>query len=281
MWLLALTLVAMGLADEGPTMQNLRQSVPAGTKLYSEDDIHIVFSTDCTMYQTWQAAVFVHSALKAGQRGRITRIASGCDKNTTDFAALRRSIHPNYHVHVTPAFDLDSGSTYFPFYNKPFGFNHWLQNAQPPISESVIVLVDPDMIVLKPFSPNGRSGVGTDVAEFPMGSPNFGVPNSDGLPSDVVVEGRPVTQFYGVGSGWVDYKREEICGADSPALLVDHDEAVNHFSAGPPYMLHVNDAKKQAAKWAELVVKVRKVQGAIIGDIMAEVRLHSHSLPTR
>ena len=45
-----------------------------------KDDIHIVFSTDCSPYQDWQTLVLFHSATVVGQKGSITRIASGCDE---------------------------------------------------------------------------------------------------------------------------------------------------------------------------------------------------------
>jgi len=46
---------------------------------YTEDDIHIVFSTGCNLFQHWQAEVVLYSHLKVGQRGKITRVVSGCD----------------------------------------------------------------------------------------------------------------------------------------------------------------------------------------------------------
>jgi len=38
------------------------------------DDIHVVFSTGCNYFQHWQAEVLLHSHLKVGQRGQITRV---------------------------------------------------------------------------------------------------------------------------------------------------------------------------------------------------------------
>ena len=46
---------------------------------YTPDDIHIVFSTGCNLFQHWQAEVVLHSHMKVGQRGKITRVVSGCD----------------------------------------------------------------------------------------------------------------------------------------------------------------------------------------------------------
>lgn len=40
------------------------------------------------------------------------------------------------------------------FYNKPNGMAHFLKNADPPVSEAVVALIDPDMILMSPLSPN-------------------------------------------------------------------------------------------------------------------------------
>ena len=42
-----------------------------------EDDLHVVFSTDCTNYQAWQAVVLFHSAILSGHTGPITQLV-GC-----------------------------------------------------------------------------------------------------------------------------------------------------------------------------------------------------------
>jgi hypothetical protein len=44
-----------------------------------EEDIHVVFSTGCNLFQHWQAEVVLHSHMKVGQKGKITRVVSGCD----------------------------------------------------------------------------------------------------------------------------------------------------------------------------------------------------------
>ena len=41
-----------------------------------EDNLHVVFSTDCTFFQDWQSLVMFYSAVAIGQKGPITRIAS-------------------------------------------------------------------------------------------------------------------------------------------------------------------------------------------------------------
>jgi hypothetical protein len=74
-----------------------------------DGEMHVVFSTDCSEYQDWQTLLNFHSATVVGQKGRITRIASGCDedkkKKLTD---LYKKLYPQYGVHFTPDFKKDA-----------------------------------------------------------------------------------------------------------------------------------------------------------------------------
>ena len=71
-------------------------------------DMHVIFSTDCTTYQDWQTLVLFHSAMTVGQKGPLTRIASGCDEaKKKALSELYRKLYPQYHVHFTPDFKKD------------------------------------------------------------------------------------------------------------------------------------------------------------------------------
>lgn len=73
-----------------------------------KSDIHVIFSTDCTSYQDWQTILLFHSAMVVGQKGPVTRIASGCDdKKKQELTALYKKLFPQYHVHFTPDFKKD------------------------------------------------------------------------------------------------------------------------------------------------------------------------------
>lgn len=45
------------------------------------------------------------------------------------------------------------GCNRFKFYNKPNGIAHFLKHADPPVSEAVIALVDPDMVFMTTLTP--------------------------------------------------------------------------------------------------------------------------------
>jgi hypothetical protein len=68
--------------------------------------------------------------------------------------AQAKTLPHGHRVHFTPDFSFDEASqTRYPYYNKPFGLQHFLKYASPPIAESVIVLTDPDFVMMKPFTP--------------------------------------------------------------------------------------------------------------------------------
>ena len=85
-------------------------SVPLLEESKMKDEIHVIFSTDCSPYQDWQTLVVFHSAKVVGQKGRITRIASGCDTEKQEsLLKFYAHLYPNgvYTAHFTPDFKKD------------------------------------------------------------------------------------------------------------------------------------------------------------------------------
>lgn len=85
-------------------------SIPLHEESKLKDEIHVIFSTDCSPYQDWQTLVVFHSAKVVGQKGRITRIASGCDAEKQEsLSKLYAHLYPNgvYTAHFTPDFKKD------------------------------------------------------------------------------------------------------------------------------------------------------------------------------
>jgi hypothetical protein len=197
-----------------------------------EDNIHIIFSTDCSFFQDWQTLLVFHSAIQVKQHGKITRIASGCnEQKQKDLIQLYAKLFPFYSIHFTPDFKKDSktGKKY-DFYNKPYGIQHWLQYASPVVdSGTIIIILDPDMIFLRPIT----SKIYLNPAN--IYSKRFD-PNIDKIPLKVKAS-NPVAQLYGLGAPWTfdrhrHFNRSFICGEDSPCLKTTRIFGEEHYRYG-------------------------------------------------
>lgn len=212
--------------DRPAAVSPTTQSVAGSSE---EAEFHIAFSTDCTFFQDWQTLLIFHSAVEIKQQGRITRIASGCDDaKKTELAALYKKLYPQYSVHFTPDFKTDGKTKKkYEFYNKPYGVQHWLTHAEPPILSGTIVnIIDPDMILLRPMTAQIRG----DPNNIYMNRFN---PEVETVP-ERVQKGTPVAQLYGLGAPWADdrhrhFNRTEICGVGSPCLQTKVVFGEQHF----------------------------------------------------
>ena len=133
------------------------------------DDIHIVFSTDCSAFQHWQSYLLFYSAYRIKQPGKITRIASGCSDDGKKIEESWHNEHikkmsKDYNIHFTPHFSTvkdEAGNAKgdYKFFNKPMGLLHWLEHGEGmgvdvntgkmKNENTVVALLDPDMILLK------------------------------------------------------------------------------------------------------------------------------------
>lgn len=145
--------------NERKETQKDKINIITSTTKKNENTIHVIFSTDCSFYQDWQTLLIFHSALTVGQKGDITRIASGCVKEKQKkLIKLYKKLYPKYHIHFTPDFKKDKKTEKeYDFYNKPYGIEHWLDNNIQNIPDGVVVaIIDPDMIFLRPLTVNVR-----------------------------------------------------------------------------------------------------------------------------
>jgi hypothetical protein len=151
------------------------------------DGVHVIFSTDCSAFQNWQSIVVYYSAEAVGQPGPVTRIASGCaEEEQRVLREMHRRLSPQFRVHFTPDYSKDpkTGKTYL-FFNKPHGLLHWLTHAK--FNESVVALLDPDMLFLRPIT-----------GHFPPGG-YLTSPDWKQEHWERVVKGKPAGQQYGLG----------------------------------------------------------------------------------
>lgn len=86
----------------GPVVQH-RPTSPVKDIAEIDDSYHIVFSTGCSEFQDWQSIGVYSSAMAVGQKGVITRIASGC-KPEQEKAITHAMSHLPKHcrVHFAP-----------------------------------------------------------------------------------------------------------------------------------------------------------------------------------
>jgi hypothetical protein len=89
-----------------------------------------------------------------------------------------------------------------------------------------IVLIDPDFLFMRRL----------DVSDVSALSP-----------------GKPTAQSYGLGDQWLSFNLSAICGIGSPCTRVASADVYEHFSAGPPYVVHSKDVLPLATEWSRLV----------------------------
>ena len=140
------------------------------------DDVHTVVTTGCSGYQNWQFETLLYSWASVQQPGRFTRIIAGCKSDIERIRANTTAI-PNDDHRILFYFVRDfapekqSGGRPFWYFNKPFGFNQWLFDPNVDIYESVIILIDPDMIILKPLLFHLKSFANNIATELSKTSP--------------------------------------------------------------------------------------------------------------
>jgi hypothetical protein len=262
-----------------------------------EPGYHIIFSTDCSGYQHWQSYLLYFSAMRVGQPGKVTRIASGCKdkereeliewhkKHVTPMSPLNE---PNkYTLHLTPHFSAvkdDSGKVVddYEFFNKPFGLLHWLENYDdsrdkygisystdndpkntPSLKldpDDIVILLDPDMVLLRPIT--------QDFTPTKYYKPKFTSRKQSEV--TMVSHGHPFGQDYGFGSSWAELNLTRITGsATSPALKVSNQDAHMKYAVGPPYVATASDMYKIAQKWAEFVPRTYKEYPYLLAEMYA------------
>lgn len=243
---------ASTLVTAVPTVPLRAKALYQGKEDVSE--LHIVFSMSCTQgKRLLLQTVFQYSAMAVGQRGPITQILSGCTdeereavlKEPTFYYDFRRHFTPAYSPHPEPGVD----DNYTP-YNKPFALRHFLQHADPPVNNEVLVLVDADFVFFKPLEVN----TGRSVAKYYHGK------RDKALVTDAVVDGVAIAQDWVnyMGAGWFSEgnrdKLAHLC-AGKPCMNVSQADGEEYYGGtGPPYIMTVRDMKRMVDDYAHMVV---------------------------
>jgi len=270
-------------------------------KMGDDDDenLHIIFSTECNQYQDWQSLLVFYSAWSVSQKGHITRIVSGCDEAKQEsLKQLYADMYPNNFVHFVPDYrlaeeyklidkvraeDPDAESEYR-FFNKPYSVKHWLENMENPVENgTIIALIDPDMIFLRPLTTRVK---GENVLHMQAYVDN----GLDQEPPERVQQGQPAAQLYGLGSSWTvapkdfvddygntkkgNFNRTDICGPQSPCNFITSEEVDMHYAVGPPYIIEVSDLTRLTDVWLDFLPRVY----AGYPELLAEMFVISHLL---
>jgi len=280
--------------DHSAVIKQLQQpvTVPQQSLLSKEQDeklerdsdgrrYHVVFSTDCSPYQHWQSYLVFYTAMKVGQPGHVTRIASGCDDESAQQMQLwfQRDIQfmsSRFHLQLTPHFSQvknEKGEVIgdYKFFNKPYGTKYWLENSPQiqrqsdgtfleDIKDDIVILIDPDMALLRPITADFTNDAETVITPK----------RREHIVTRVVGPGKPAAQVYGFGSQWAKLDLVKVTGdPNTPAAKVTHEEGSLYYPVGPPYMATVTDMYNIAVNWSKFVPKVYEQYPYLLAEMFA------------
>jgi len=263
--------------------QRITSTIKPGTDDH-EQEYHLIFSTGCSLFQDWQSYVFFFHALKSGQKGRVTRIASGCrDEDIEAMKQLHKEqieiMSDRFYLHLTPEFATVKPGLRFKYFNKPFGVRHWMEHVlgfpdNPENSNAIVILVDPDQILLRPFTNDF-----TNSSEVWRPTPTSSIPMRN-----KVEHGSPFAQQYGFGLQWKTKVNMTHVAGGQPSRIdgMDMDEARMHYSVGPPYIATAKDMYAIVEKWTEFVPLVYDNYPHLLAEMFAYCLAAAHlNLPHR
>jgi hypothetical protein len=226
------------LVDSNSSSIRIKRGNSEGYFLTHSAPYHTIFSTGCSIFQDWQSYVFFYHVFRSGQEGHVTRIASGCsysdrlklqDMFKEEIKSIRNDTH---HLHLTPDYSRipKKQERAFKYFNKPYGVRHWMEHAlgYPENHElhddSIIILMDPDQIMLRPFT-----------NDFSNSSELW---RSENFRKLKIEHGSPFSQQYGYGLQWLDKVKPEnvFHGSNwpTPVSNLTREDARHYFySMGP------------------------------------------------
>lgn len=232
---------------------------------------HIIFSSGCGPKQSFQSYIFFYHAMKSGQPGQVTRIASCNDAQEEEHVKnfhqqYIQHMSPNFHFHITPDYSginkekpEDQGFHYF---NKPFSTHHWMEHALGYIpqqtkvgdnihDDTILILCDPDQIIMRPFTNNYFSNE-TEIWNKRTTHP---ILNS-------VTHGKPMGALYGFGDQWLTKTNitRYVPHDELPSVVqsMSTAEIRENYAVGPPYIATAHDFWKIATTWKDFVPKIQK-----------------------
>jgi hypothetical protein len=242
---------------------------------------------------------------------RILSGCSSPSKLDAQWAFFDKYIRPlaptQFHLHVTPDFTrvaLEDGKHPYKYMNKPYGLRHWMENAlkltSPDVTpfhdiynhtldneddshfhsifrnmtvseDDIIILMDPDMVLLQPIGHDFRN----------KSSHLFAKNDSDIDPDRLVVRhGNPMAQQDAyLTSSWIKLNMSYILQKPQGEYVATppEDDGPLYWNTGPPYLMTVRDGYKIACKWTEYAPRILEIfphlYSEMYGYIIATVQL--------
>ena len=120
---------------------------------------------------------------------------------------------------------------------------HWLENAlgypnQPVNDDAIVILVDPDQLIMRPFTNNNFSNT------------EWKFMDASTVPRSSVHHGKPMGQLYGFGLQWKNLINMTTLGfPDSPVNSLSYKEAQFGYIVGPPYVATAGDMYAIVDQW--------------------------------
>jgi hypothetical protein len=257
---------------ETKLQKNGKVSLPKQKQVSPDEreQYHVVFSTSCSLEQDWQSYLFFFHAMIQKQQGTVTRIVSGCSsEQEVEMSRIHQEqiviMNERFNLHFTPDFGRVEGVSWHQtkYWNKPFGVKHWLENKlgyryegniSTPYDDDIIILVDPDMLMQRPFV--------NDFSNFPN---NIWQSHFNNQPDQLyhkVSHGHPMAQDYSFHDAWLRAGRDNlthVVGPDSPVHNVSMLEARIFYPAGPPYILTARDMYRVVYHWTDFLPRLFKL----------------------
>jgi peptidyl serine alpha-galactosyltransferase len=280
---------------ENPITTEIQDAVPQEKTV--NPSYHVVFSTSCTAQQHWESYVFFYHCMRVRQPGSITRVASGCSEQDTIDAQQFHDKHiapmavqstQSFELHLTPDYShvrLAEGKFAYKYMNKPYGLRHWMENNMQlgwtddnttitspyfdvkqqqhrDLLNGIVILMDPDMILLKPIGHDF-----SDDNELWVEKPAV----------TMVTHGNPISQHDGyLNNEWMKLNFTHITG-DPSVKPPAWSEGPVHWNTGPPYLATMSDMYKIVSLWTETAPRVLdvypKLFAEMYGFIIATVML--------
>jgi hypothetical protein len=214
-----------------------------------DKELHMIFSTGCSVQQDWESYVLFYHAYKVNQPGNVTRLVSGCD--SIQERVLRKfhntkiaTMSDRFHVFFTP--DFGNGPAFrrgeYKYNNKPNSVYLWMKdilgmdqnNSSKEVEDGIVLLVDPDMILLRPLLHDFSHQEMLYVSESKAGSTR---PLSGG--TRAVEHGKPMAQQDGyLADEWMKFDVEQITDGGRFPKFGPSDGAL-YWNSGPPYLATV------------------------------------------